>query len=224
MSGDWIEIGPSKVRTWRAAPRDARRGGVVVIQEVFGVSAHIRAICDAFAEHGYEALAPAIFRSDPDFVADEVNDASIAKGRALVEATPLDGALADCQTLVNALASEGAVFMTGFCYGGSLSWLAAQRLAGLAAISSFYGRFAPDHLDAPLQAPTICHFGKTDSSIPLDRVEKLAAAYPDVPVFLYDAGHGFMRQGDHYHADSAKLAWLRTLQLFQRNSGARTDA
>lgn len=226
MSGEWISIGATgaDVRAWRAGPRDARRGGVVVLQEIFGVNANIREICSDFAEHGYEAVAPALFeRVAPGFETLDVNDDTMAKGRAYVEATPFDVALGDCQACVDYLAPSGPVFMAGFCYGGSLAWMSAQRLSGLSAISSFYGRLIPDYLDEPLRVPLIAHFGRNDPSIPLDGVEKLMQAFPDVPVHLYDAGHSFMRKGHAYVEDAAKLAWLRTLQLFQRNSGARDE-
>lgn len=226
MSGEWISIGATgvEIRAWRAAPQDARRGGVVVLQEIFGVNSNIREICSDFAEHGYEAIAPALFeRVAPGFETLDVNDETLAKGRAYVDATPFDVALSDCQACVDFLAPSGKVFMAGFCYGGSLAWMAAQRLSGLSAISSFYGRLAPDYLDEPLKAPLIAHFGKNDPSIPLDGVERLMQAYPDVPVHLYDAGHSFMRKGGSYAEDAAKLAWLRTLQLFQRNAAAKED-
>jgi carboxymethylenebutenolidase len=226
MSGEWINISATgiDVRAWRAAPQDARRGGVVVLQEIFGVNENIREICNDFAEHGYEAIAPALFeRVAPGFETLDVNDETMAKGRALVDATPFDAALSDCQACVDYLAPSGNVFMAGFCYGGSLAWMSAQHLKGLSAVSSFYGRLIPSHLDAPLQVPLIAHFGKNDPSIPLEGVEKVMHAYPEVPVHLYDAGHSFMRKGASYVEDAAKLAWLRTLQLFQRNSGARDD-
>jgi carboxymethylenebutenolidase len=226
LTGEWIQIGAdSPIDAWRFPPRDARRGGVVVIQEIFGVNASIREICETFAEHGYEALAPALFdRLAPGFETDDINADAIAKGRDLVDQIPLDDALSDCQAAIDYLSIDGPVFLTGFCYGGSLAWLAAQHCRGLSAISSFYGRLAPDNLDGPLLAPVIAHFGRHDESIPLAGVEALASAYPEVPVHLYDAGHGFMRKGPGYHADAAKLAWLRTLQVFQRNSGSRADA
>jgi len=226
MSGEWISIGAmgGELRAWRAAPRDARRGGVVILQEIFGVNANIREICSDFAEHGYEAIAPALFdRVAPGFETADVNDDTVAKGRAYVEATPFELALGDCQACIDYLAPFGPVFMAGFCYGGSLAWVSAQRLSGLSAISSFYGRLAPSYLDEPLKVPLIAHFGRDDPSIPLNGVEKLMQAYPEVPVHLYDAGHSFMRKGASYVEDAAKLAWLRTLQLFQRNAGAKED-
>jgi carboxymethylenebutenolidase len=226
MSGEWINIAATgiEVRAWRAAPQDARRGGVVVLQEIFGVNANIREICSDFAEHGYEAIAPALFeRVAPGFETLDVNDETMAKGRAYVAATPMDAALADCQACVDYLSASGKVFMAGFCYGGSLAWMSAQHLKGLSAVSSFYGRLIPDYLDSPLQVPLIAHFGKNDPSIPIAGVEKVMQAFPEAPVHLYNAGHSFMRKGGSYVEDAAKLAWLRTLQLFQRNAASKED-
>ena len=213
------------VDAYHVEPPDARRGGLVLIQEIFGVTDHIRDLADGFAEDGYEVIAPSLFdRLDPGFAADYSPEA-IQKGIQYSQATPWDQAAGDLQTAIDVLTPKGKVFVTGFCWGGAGAWLAACRCDGVAAASAFYGRRISELLDETPQCPTILHFGKTDASIPMDKVAEIEARHPDIPVWLYDAGHGFVsdRRAD-YSEDAAKLARLRTLQLFSRNSGAKAEA
>ena len=207
---------------YRAVPPDARRGGLVLIQEIFGVTDHIRDLADGFADDGYETLAPSLFdRRSPGFAAG-YDAEGVAVGRALSEATPWDEVAADLQAAINAL--TGPVFVTGFCWGGAAAWLAACRCSGIAAVSGFYGRRIPELLaDAP-RVPIILHFGRNDPTIPMATVEAVTGAYPDIPVHLYDAGHGFVsdRRAD-FSPDAARLSRLRTLQLFARNGGGRGE-
>jgi carboxymethylenebutenolidase len=208
---------------WREPPRDARRGGLVLVQEIFGVTDHIRALADGFAEDGYEVLAPSFFdRLSPGFQADDSPEQRQA-GLGYSEATPWDQVAGDLQAAVDALA--GPVFVVGYCWGGTAAWLAACRCSGVAAAAGFYGRRIRELLDETPKAPVILHFGKTDPSIPLDQVEAIRDRHPDLPVHVYSAGHGFVsnRRSD-YDADSARLARLRTLAHFTRHSGVRSEA
>jgi carboxymethylenebutenolidase len=207
---------------WREAPSDARRGGLVLIQEIFGVTGHIRELAAGFAADGYETLAPAFFdrrarRFEAGYDAD-----GVARGRALSEATPWTEVAADLQAAIDALAPP--VFAVGYCWGGAGAWLAACRCAGLAAASSFYGRRIPELLAETPRVPILLHLGRSDASIPPDTVQAIAAAHPDIPIHLYDAGHGFVsdRRPDH-HPDAARLSRLRTLQLFALNGGGRGE-
>ena len=205
-----------------AAPQDARRGGLVLIQEIFGVTAQIRRQADAFAAVGYEVLAPSLFdRLQPGFEAGLDAD-GVALGRQYSEATPWGQVAADINACVAALATP--VFAVGFCWGGTAAWLAACRCPGLAAVSGYYGRRIPELADETPACPTILHFGRLDSSIPPDVVEAISALHPDIPVHLYDAGHGFAADlRADFHPDAARLASLRTLQVFNRNSGGRGE-
>jgi carboxymethylenebutenolidase len=128
----------------------------------------------------------------------------------------------DAQAALDAL--DGPRFVTGYCWGGAATWLAACRCTGLAAASAFYGRRISELLDETPNCPTILHFGKTDASIPPPAVEAIREAHPDLPIYLYDAGHGFVsdRRAD-YDADSARLARLRTLAHFTLNGGGRGE-
>lgn len=208
---------------WRERPRNARRGGLVLIQEIFGVTDHIRELCDGFAEDGYEVIAPAFYdRLERGFAATYEPD-DVAKGVEYSKATPWDQVAGDLQAAIDAL--KPPVFVTGFCWGGAATWLAACRCEGLSAASSFYGRRISEMVDETPKVPTILHFGKTDASIPMERVEEIREKHPDLPIYLYDAGHGFVsdRRQD-YSADNARLARLRTLQLFANNGGGRSES
>lgn len=210
------------LEAYHVRPGDARRGGLVLIQEIFGVTDHIRELADGFAEDGYEVIAPAFFdRQQPGFQA-TYEPADMQAAVALSQAAPWDLVASDAQAAIDAL--EGPVFVAGYCWGGAAAWLAAARCERVAAASCFYGRRISELLDETPRCPTLLHFGKTDASIPMERVEEIRARHPEVPIYLYDAGHGFVsdRRKD-YQPDAARLARLRTLQLFARSGGGRGE-
>ena len=198
-----------------------RRGGVIVLQEIFGVDAHIRHDCERWARGGFEVLAPSLFdRCEPGFVAEHTPD-GMHQGFKYLQATRPEDAVADIETCLDHLAPRGPVFVVGYCYGGSMAYLAACRLGDLAAASSYYGSTVPHHAgDAPL-CPVVCHFGAQDQHIPLDGVKAFAARRSDVAVHIYDAGHGFNNDGAPGHnLAAAKLARARTLELFEANGAS----
>lgn len=207
---------------YRAPHEDARRGGLVLIQEIFGVTEHIRALADGFAVDGYETIAPSLYdRQQPGFAASYDGD-EVAAALRLSAAAPWDDVAGDLAACVAAL--KPPVFVAGYCWGGTATWLAAARCEGVAAASSFYGRRIPELLAEPPRCPTILHFGRRDPSIPPKTVERIADAYPEMPIYQYDAGHGFAsdRRAD-YAPDPAALARLRTLQLFTMQGGGRGE-
>lgn len=207
---------------YHASPPDARRGGLLLIQEIFGVTDHIRELCDGFAEDGYEVIAPSFYdRLESGFAAD-YSQPSIQKGVQYSTATPWAQVTGDAQAAIDLL--KPPVFVTGFCWGGAATWLAACRCEGLSAAAGFYGRRISELVDETPKAPIILHFGKSDASIPPERIAEIAERHPDVPIYLYDAGHGFVsdRRAD-YHADSARLARLRTLAFFANHGGGRSE-
>lgn len=207
---------------YHATPSDARRGGLLLIQEIFGVTDHIRELCDGFAADGYEVIAPAFYdRLQKGFAAD-YSPESIQRGVQYSQATPWEQVAADAQVVIDRL--KGPVFVTGFCWGGAATWLVACRCTGVAAAASYYGRRISELNDETPRCPIILHFGKKDASIPPERVEEIRERHPDVPIYLYDAGHGFVsdRRSD-YDADSARLARLRTLAHFANNGGGRSE-
>ena len=200
---------------------ERRRGGVIVLQEIFGVDAYIRHDSERWARLGFEVLAPSLFdRCEPGFVAEHTPE-GLQQGFRYLQATRMEDALADIETCLDYLAPRGPVFVVGYCYGGSLAYAAATRLEDLAAASSYYGSMVPQHAgDTPL-CPVICHFGALDQHIPLDGVRAFAARREDVPVHVYEAGHGFNNDGAPAHnLAAAKLARARTLKLFEANGAA----
>jgi carboxymethylenebutenolidase len=213
---DGAEIG-----VYHVEPKGERRGGLVLIQEIFGVTEHIREQCDLFADEGYEVLAPALYdREVPGFEAsysEEDVQRAIQVARQLHD---FEVSLKDAQTCIDALKARGPVFMTGYCYGGSVTWAMAARSGDLAAASGYYGGMIPTMANLEPKCPTILHFGAHDHGIPMAGVQRVAELHPEVAVHVYDAGHGFQsdRRTD-YHEPSAKLARERTLALFRAHGG-----
>jgi carboxymethylenebutenolidase len=194
-----------------------RKGGVIVLQEIFGIDEHVRADVTRWAKAGYEAIAPSLFdRREWSFVADHSPEGMQA-GVTHARATPLDQALADIAACRDFLAVRGKVCVVGYCYGGSLTWLAAARLDRIAAASSYYGSLVQANATLRPGCPTIVHLGRTDAMIPADDVAAaVTAANPAVPVYIYEgAGHGFNNASpERYSAEAAELARHRTLELF----------
>jgi len=201
---------------------EARRGGLVLIHEIFGLTEFIRDLARDFAADGFEVLVPALFDRQVRGFAAGHDAEGLRVGRACSEAAPWDAVEGDLRACVTALAPP--VFVVGYGWGGTAAWLAAARINGVAASSAYYGRRIPELIDEAPGCPLICHFGRTDPSIPVETVQTIRDRYPDLPVHVYEAGHGFAsdRRPDHV-ADAARLARLRTLQLFHRNAGSRSE-
>lgn len=202
---------------YRAAPSGERKGGVVVIQEIFGIDEHIRRDVDRWASLGYEAIAPSLYdRREPGFTAGHDADGMTA-GVTHARSTPLDQALSDIDACRAAMAEAGKVFVVGYCYGGSLTWLAACDVPGFAAGSSYYGSLVQANAAKTPKCPVIIHLGRQDAMIPADEVKAaVQASNPNVPVYIYeDAGHGFNNEDpQRLNQASADLARQRTLDLF----------
>jgi|CXWL01.1.fsa_nt_gi carboxymethylenebutenolidase len=198
-----------------ARPRTEPTGAVVVVQEIFGLTSHVADMCEVFANAGYATLAPGLFeRIAPGFHA-EVDAEGIEKGRAAVLASPWPQVMSDVQTAIDALPKP--CYVTGFCYGAAVAWLAAARCTGLNAASCFYGRLIAELLDDSPSVPVILHFGAHDASIPMDNVERVRAAAPNSPLYLYDSGHGFCRAGSpDFDLAARDLSLSRTLDWFAR--------
>jgi carboxymethylenebutenolidase len=191
------------------------RGGVVVIQEIFGVTEHITDMCRVFADAGYDAIAPSLFdRIEPSFQSGHDPD-GIKKGIGAVMSSPWPQVVSDIQAAIDALPQP--CYVTGFCYGGAASWMAAAQCTGLKATSCFYGRLIADLLDNTPRIPVMLHYGAHDASIPPENIERVRLAAPESPLYLYDAGHGFCRAGSNdFNAAARQLAVSRTLDWFAR--------
>lgn len=210
---------------WVAQPDGAPRGAVVVLQEIFGVNSHIRAVADGYAEAGYRVVAPSTFHRVQAGVDLGYTEADMNAGFGLktaVEGLPAAGVMPDIQAAIDYAARAGKVGILGFCWGGLLTWRAACTLKGLSAAVPFYGGgiTAPDEVARQPKVPVMAHFGDQDHWIPLDGVEAFKQAHPEVEAHIYHANHGF--NCDHrgsYDATAAALARERTLAFLARHVG-----
>ncbi len=211
-SADGFEFG-----AWAASPAGEALAEVVVIQEIFGVNAHIREVVEGYAEAGYSALAPQIFdRVEPNLELG-YTEADMGRGVELVfQKLKMPNTLADIQAAIDHASAHGRVGVVGYCFGGLLTWLAACELNGVAAASSYYGGGVAAEAQRSPKCPVIMHFGELDAHIPMSDVDKIKAAQPNIPVHVYPSDHGFnCGHRASFDAASAELAKERTLQFFQ---------
>ncbi|NMW24434.1 MAG: carboxymethylenebutenolidase [Rhodanobacter sp. RIFOXYA1_FULL_67_6] len=217
--GQHINIPTSRTQCiggYLAQPQGKPKGGIVVIQEIFGVTAHIRRVADRFAEHGYTAIAPAFFDHLESGVELGYDQVGANKGKQLVAELGLERALEDVASAAESIASAGKIGTVGYCWGGTVALLAALRL-GLPSVSYYGARNLPFLHETP-QAPVMFHFGEKDHSITPEMVAKHREALPQMEVFTYPADHAFNRDGSApYDEASAKLALQRTLAFFDRH-------
>ena len=206
-----------------AQPQGKPKGGIVVIQEIFGVNSHIRSVADGYAAAGYLAVAPAIFHRVRPNVELGYSPDDMAEGMALkaaTEALPSPGVMQDIQAAINHAAQAGKVGIVGFCYGGLLTWRAAATLQGLSAAVPYYGggSTTPDEIARKPKVPVLAHYGDKDKHISVESVEAFKRAHPEVEVHLYQADHGFnCDQRGSYNEAAAKLARERTLAFFAKH-------
>jgi carboxymethylenebutenolidase len=202
-----------------AEPDGKPWGGLVVIQEIFGVNQHIRSVADRFAQEGFYAVAPALFDRVQRNL--ELTDAGedVQKGMAAAQKINIDDAVKDVDAALQYAARETGkpAGVVGYCYGGTLAWLSATRLAPAAAVGYYGGHIARFAGEKP-RAPVMLHFGKHDNHIPRADVEKIQAAHPDVEIYGYDAGHAFNNDTRvSYNEAAATEAMARTLAFFNRH-------
>jgi carboxymethylenebutenolidase len=203
----------------RPATTPSRRG-LIVVQEIFGVTAHIRAVVDDYAARGFHAIAPRFFDRLEAGVELATNERGMVRGRDLVSRLGMDAPLRDVRAAADHLLAHGctSVGIVGYCWGGAVAFLAATRL-GLPA-ASYYGRLVNQYLHERPQAPLVFHYGERDDLIPAAAVDAVAARYPGVPLHRYPAGHAFNRLGDpHGDPACAALALERTLAFFEEHLG-----
>ena len=205
---------------YRADPAEEPRGAVVIVQEIFGVNGHIRVVCDDYAAQGYVAVAPALFGRVERGVELGYQADDVTAGRAIREKVSLDQALTDVEAAAREVAGAGRIGVVGYCWGGTVAWVAATRSRTFAAAVSYYGGGVPDLADEQPNCPVQLHFGEQDQAIPLAGVDRLKAAHPELPVYLYPAGHGFnCDQRASYHPESAGLARERTRAFLRAHVG-----
>lgn len=220
--GHWIDIatrtGP--IRGWRVDASGTRHGSLVLVQEIFGVNPHVRNVCERFGEAGFDVLAPALFDHAGEGAIELAYDAAgVARGRELVAELGFDAAVDDVADARMALAGDGPCGVVGFCWGGTVAFLANTRL-GLPAVSYYGGRTMAFN-EETLRAPMLFHYGERDHIIPPEHREAQIAAHPEAQAFVYPAGHGFNCDARaDYEPESAALAWRRTTEFFAQALGS----
>ena len=224
--GSFIELKSAdgtQIPAYVAEPSGPPKGGVVVVQEIFGVNSHIRSVADGYAAQGYLAVAPATFQRVKPGVELGYTQEDMGAGMALktaAEALPAPGVMQDIQAAINHAAQAGKVGIVGYCWGGLITWRAACLADGLSAAVPYYGGgvTTPDEIARKTKVPVLAHFGDQDHWITLDSVEAFKKAHPEVEVHVYHANHGFnCDQRGSYDEAAAKLARERTLAFFAKH-------
>jgi carboxymethylenebutenolidase len=202
-----------KFSAYRADPVDAPKGAVVVIQELFGVTAHIQKVADAFAARGYVAIAPSLFDRIKPGVNLGYDESGLADGTAVAQQIETQQALADIQTTVDAVKGTGKVAVVGYDWGGDLAYASANRVNGIACVVGYYGGGIVNDYQEKRKVPTLLHFGEDDALIQIEDITQFRAYRPDVSAFTYPgAAHGFnCDERGSFQEEAAQKALERTL-------------
>jgi carboxymethylenebutenolidase len=210
------------LNAYRARPEGQPRGGVVVIQEVWGINNWVRSVADSYAAKGYLAVAPAMFdRVEFGYESENYGQEQFAVIGEMMKRFDHGKALTDVAAAVEAASEAGKVGITGFCFGGAISWRAASAGFGLSAASGYYGGGVPNYIELDPKVPTEMHFGDQDTGIPLEQIEALKTRHPDVDIYVYPAGHGFCNSDRPASFNQAACAQAseRSLEFFRKHLG-----
>ncbi len=221
--GQMIELTAAdgfRLAAYQADPVGTPRGGLVVVQEIFGVNSHIRSVCDRLAADGYRVVAPALFDRHQRGVDIGYTPDDITRGIELKSMVNTGDALQDVAAARDALAGTGKLGITGFCWGGYIAWMAAAQLDGFACAVPYYGGGMLEASGEQPRCPVMAHFGERDQHIPVAGVREFAAAHPEAQVFIYAADHGFnCDQRGSFDAPASGLARERTLAFLRQHVG-----
>jgi carboxymethylenebutenolidase len=201
-----------------ARPEVEPVAGLVIVQEIFGVNQHIRSVADGYARDGFLAVAPALFDRVERGVELGYEGADMQRAVGFIPKLDMEKSLEDVAAAIEfaGVATGKKVGVVGYCYGGTLAWLAAARLRPAVAVG-YYGGRTVNYVDEKLLAPVMLHFGKLDAHIPAEEVEKIHAAHPEVEIYWYDAGHGFNCDARaSYNKEAAHLARERSLSFLKK--------
>ena len=216
-----IELAASdghKLAAWKAEPTGKPIGAVVIVQEIFGVNSHIRAVADGYAANGYLAITPAFFDRIETGYETGYDADDIAAGRAMIGKLDWKNTLLDLGAGIAAAGAGGKVAVIGYCWGGTVAWLAATRASGAACAVAYYGGGIPNFIDERPSCPVLLHFGEKDTTPSPEVGREISKRYPSAELHLYPAGHGF--NCDHrgsFDAPSSTLALERTLEFLGRH-------
>lgn len=220
--GETIKLtaaGGHELDAYRADPAGASKGGIVVIQEIFGVNVHVRDVCDRLAGDGYTTLAPALFDRIRPGIELGYSEADLGEGFGYMQEVGNETPMADIQAAADALKPVGKVGAVGFCWGGQLAWLTSKSV-DVDCVVGYYGVAVQHTLEPAPNCPVMLHFADHDQFVPKEAADEVRAAYPDMPIYSYDANHGFNcdRRAD-FDETSAKTAMARTLEFFAEHVG-----
>lgn len=208
-----------KLDAWRADPKGRAKGGIVVLHFVYGINDNIGRVCDQWAAQGYATIAPALYDRVGKNLLFPYGPDGVKEGAKIYDQIKVkpDQVLADIGAAVDALKPSGRVAVCGFCLGGTWTWVSSAMLP-IQAAAAFYGSHIPAYLQYAPKCPTIVHYGDKDPIVPMPDIEKIRAAYPKVPLYIYPGcGHGFNNpEQPTYNADAAALMFKRTLEFFDR--------
>ncbi len=222
--GKTIELKASdghKLSAYRADPPGKARGAVVVIQEIFGVNGHIKSVADGYAADGYAVIAPAMFDRAQRGYDTGYSQPEIQAGIAIMQKLDWAKTMLDVEAAIAEAKKSGKVGIVGYCWGGTVAWLAASRTPGLACAVPYYGGGMPNFIGEKPKVPVMCHFGEKDQSPTLEQSKAIAKAHPEITAYFYpDAGHGFnCDQRPSFNPAASKLARTRTVEFFRKNVG-----
>ncbi len=216
-----LKSAAGEIGAYLAVPKGTPKGGIVVVMEIFGVNHHIKAVTDKLAQDGYLALAPCFFDHIKPGIELGYTPDTIAEGRKYVTELGLDKPVQDVDAAIAELKKRGCkkVAVTGFCWGGTITWLSATRLKPDAAIGYYGGGIHGARAEKPT-VPTMLHFGDKDMHIPMTHVNELRKLHPDVTIHDYPADHGFhCDERGSYDGLAAAQAYARTLEFMAKHIG-----
>ncbi len=221
--GNLLELTASdghRFSVYRAEPLGKIRGAMIVAQEIFGVNSHIRSVADGYAADGYLTIAPALYdRAKRDYETGYSQE-EIQAGVEIMQKLDWNNTMKDIQASLDTLKSSQKVGIVGYCWGGTVAWLAASRVTGLACAIPYYGGGIPNFIDEKPRCPVMFQFGEQDQMPSLEQARKIAAAHPDAIANFYPAGHGFnCDQRGSFDAESSKLARTRALEFLEKHVG-----
>ena len=210
------------LNAYRAEPEGTPRGGVVVIQEVWGINSWVRSVADRFARHGFLAIAPAMFdRVEFGYESEDYSQAQFAVIGELMKKFDHKTALLDVEAAIGEAKAGGKAGITGYCFGGAVTWRATAAGLGLSAGSGYYGGGVPNYIELTPKVPLEMHYADKDTGIPLEQIEQLKARHPEVNIYTYDGQHGFCNSDrpDKFSEAACTKASARTLAFFHKHLG-----
>ena len=222
--GKFVELTAAdghKLAAYVAQPSGNARGGVIVVPEVFGVNSHIQQTTDGFAADGYLAVSPAMFDRAQRNYDTGYSQPEIQAGVAIMQKLDWKQAVLDVEAAIGEAKKGGKVGIVGYCFGGTVTWVAAAQAKGLACAVPYYGGGMPGFIGENPKVPTLCHFGELDQSPTLAQAKEIVAKHPGITAHFYaGAGHGFnCDQRGSWNAEAAKLARSRTIDFFRKHLG-----